>query len=107
MSDFYSIKDPCLELKHGKHYLCVDDWDNVFLAEYDAAVDRFFINYESDHVQQRINFIFNQEDGYYHSDEPALSFHGNRNTREDYNALRGNKIEKVRLFELDIRGIKL
>ena len=96
-----------VKLKHNKHYLCVDDWDNVIYAEYDAALDRFFVNYESDHVQQRINFIFNQEDGYYYSDEPALSFHQNHRVREDYNPLRGNKIEKVKLFDLDTRGIKL
>ena len=106
MSDFYSIKDPSLKLKHTKHYLCVDDWDNVFLCEYDAALDRFFINYESDHCQQRINFIFNSDLDGYVSDEPALSFHGNHNVREDYNALRGNRIEKVVKFDFDIRGIK-
>ena len=104
MSDFYSIKD--LKLKHTKQYLCVDDWDNVFIAEYNASLDMFVINYESDHVQQRVNFIFDEDNGLYTCDELALSFMPDNVTRKDYNPYRGNKIEKVRLFELDIRGVK-
>lgn len=108
MSDFYSIKDPSLELKHTELYLCVDDWENVFLAEYDATIDRFFINYDNDFAQQRINFIFDDNDGYYHASEPALFFVQPDDRKEEtYNIFLGNKIQKVRLFELDIRGLKL
>ena len=105
MSDFYSIKYPSLELKHGAAYLCVDDWDNVFLAEYDASQDMFFINFDSDHIEQRINFIFDSDQDAYVASEAALRFQPHQAT-EGYNPLRENRIEKLIEFNLDIRGVK-
>jgi hypothetical protein len=48
MTDFYSIHDAKHNnIKHGQVVSCIDDWDNLFKAKYDARHDSFIQSIES------------------------------------------------------------
>lgn len=109
MTDFYSTKDPNLEIKHGKKYICIDDWDNIFIAEYFAEQDLFRINIEADHGDYVVNFIFDENIGYYYCSEPLFCFHpeSSGGVMDLRNPYRDNKILKVLEFSFKTKGIKL
>lgn len=106
MSDFYSIKDPSFNLKDGKKYIVIDDWDNVLLAKYSKEVNMFSVYWDgSNQNDALINFIFDSDMDGYIASEPLLLFF-EKTTRNEYNPMRDNRIEKILEFNMDTKGIK-